>query len=109
MRLAASLLRFWWFRGYLIEGRTRLESLLDLRPAVPFGDEVWAKALHALGIHRFSDDTLGDWSMLRVRVWTRAWKYTGGWKTSHVRPPSFGISGVYAPSSAVDGARIFPG
>jgi predicted ATPase/DNA-binding CsgD family transcriptional regulator len=68
LRLAASLLRFWWFRGYLAEGRMRLEGLLDLRPAVPVRDEVRAKALHALGIHRFSDDTLEDWAMVRSRM-----------------------------------------
>jgi tetratricopeptide (TPR) repeat protein len=68
LRLAAALLRFWWFRGHLAEGRTRLDGLLDLRPTVPVRDEVRAKALHALGIHRFSDDTLEDWSMVRSRL-----------------------------------------
>jgi predicted ATPase/DNA-binding CsgD family transcriptional regulator len=68
LRLAAALLRFWWFRGHLAEGRTRLEGLLDLRPSVPVRDEVRAKALHALGIHRFADDDLEDWAMVRSRM-----------------------------------------
>ncbi|HEX5849267.1 MAG TPA: LuxR C-terminal-related transcriptional regulator [Rubrobacter sp.] len=68
LMLAAALLRFWWFRGHLAEGRMRLEGLLDLRPTVPVRDEVRAKALHTLAIHRFSDDTLEDWTMVRSRL-----------------------------------------
>jgi non-specific serine/threonine protein kinase len=68
MRLAAALFRFWWFRGHLAEGRAKLEALLDLRPVVPVRDEVRAKALHALGIHRYADDTLEDWAMVCSRL-----------------------------------------
>ena len=68
LRLAAALLRFWWFRGHLSEGRAQLEGLLDLHPALPIRDEVRAKALHALGIHRHSDDALEDWAMVRSRL-----------------------------------------
>src|SRR5215210_2494128 len=68
MRLAAALFRFWWFRGHLAEGRAELEALLDLRPVVAVRDEVRAKALHALGIHRYADDTLEDWAMVCSRL-----------------------------------------
>jgi predicted ATPase/DNA-binding CsgD family transcriptional regulator len=66
LRLAASLVRFWWFRGHLIEGRTHLESLLDLA-GTPTRDQVRAKALHALAIliYRQADDAAGDWSVAR--------------------------------------------
>jgi predicted ATPase/DNA-binding CsgD family transcriptional regulator len=69
LRLAASLLRFWWFRGYLIEGRAHLESLLGLS-GTPVRDEVRAKALHALAvlIYRQADDAAGDWSVARFRL-----------------------------------------
>jgi predicted ATPase/DNA-binding CsgD family transcriptional regulator len=66
LRLAAALLRFWWFRGHLIEGRARLGSLLSLTgPLVR--DRVRAKALHALAvlIYRQADDAAGDWSVAR--------------------------------------------
>ncbi|MBA2534877.1 MAG: tetratricopeptide repeat protein [Rubrobacter sp.] len=68
MRLASALARFWWFRGHLSEGRSQLEALLDLRPVVPVRDEVRAKALQALGIHRYTDDALEDWMMVRSRL-----------------------------------------
>lgn len=68
MRLTAALFHFWWFRGHLAEGRAQLEALLDLRPVVPVRDEVRAKALHALGIHRHADDALEDWAMVRSRL-----------------------------------------
>ncbi len=69
LRLAASLMRFWWFRGYLIEGRVHLESLLGLS-GTPVRDEVRAKALHALAvlIYRQADDAAGDWSVARFRL-----------------------------------------
>jgi predicted ATPase/DNA-binding CsgD family transcriptional regulator len=69
LRLAASLLRFWWFRGHLIEGRAHLESLLGLS-GTPVRDEVRAKALHALAvlIYRQADDAAGDWSVARFRL-----------------------------------------
>jgi predicted ATPase/DNA-binding CsgD family transcriptional regulator len=69
LRLASSLLRFWWFRGYLIEGRAHLESLLSLS-GTPVRDEVRAKALHALAvlIYRQADDATDDWSMARLRL-----------------------------------------
>jgi predicted ATPase/DNA-binding CsgD family transcriptional regulator len=67
MRLAAALLRFWWYRGHLAEGRARIETLLDL-PEASVREEVRAKALHALGIHRYADDTLEDWTMVRSRL-----------------------------------------
>ena len=69
LRLAASLLRFWWFRGYLIEGRAHLESLLSLS-GTPVRDEVRAKALHALAvlIYRQADDAADDWSVARFRL-----------------------------------------
>jgi hypothetical protein len=68
LRLAAALLRFWWFRGHLAEVREQLEGLLDPRPVVPVRDEVRAKALHALGIHRYADDAVEDWAMVRSRL-----------------------------------------
>ena len=69
LRLAAALLRFWWFRGHLIEGRAHLESLLDLS-GTPVRDEVRAKALHALAvlIYRQADDAVDDWSVARFRL-----------------------------------------
>ena len=68
--LAAVLLRFWWFRGHLAEGRARLEALLVLYPETPVSDEVRAKALHALGalIYRHADDAAGDWQTARFRL-----------------------------------------
>ena len=68
--LASALLRFWWFRGHLAEGRARLEALLDLYPETPVSDEVRAKALHALGvlIYRHADDAAGDWQTARSRL-----------------------------------------
>jgi predicted ATPase len=45
---AASIWRFWQQRGYLAEGRRRLERLLSLPAAAP-RDEVRARALGALG------------------------------------------------------------
>lgn len=67
LRLAAALLRFWWYRGHLAEGRTRIEALLDL-PGASVRDGVRAKALHALGIHRYADDALEDWAMVDSRL-----------------------------------------
>jgi predicted ATPase len=69
LRLAAALLRFWWFWGYLIEGRAHLESLLGLS-GKPVRDQVLAKSLHALAvlIYRQADDTAGDWSVARFRL-----------------------------------------
>ena len=67
MRLAAALLRFWWFRGHLAEGRARIETLLDL-PEASVSEGVRAKALHALGIHRYADDAMEDWAMVRSRL-----------------------------------------
>ena len=69
LRLASALLRFWWFRGHLAEGRAWLEALLDL-PGTPFRDEARAKALHALGamILRHADDAAGDWDAGRSRL-----------------------------------------
>jgi predicted ATPase/DNA-binding CsgD family transcriptional regulator len=67
MRLAAALLRFWWFRGHLAEGRACIETLLDL-PEASVSEEVRAKALHALGIHRYADDAMEDWAMVRSRL-----------------------------------------
>ena len=69
LRLAASLVRFWWFRGYLNEGRVHLESLLDLA-GTPGRDQVRAKALHALAVltYRQADDVEGDWSVARFRL-----------------------------------------
>jgi predicted ATPase len=49
LRLSAALLRFWWFRGHLAEGRERLEGMLDLPEASLARDEARAKALHVLG------------------------------------------------------------
>jgi predicted ATPase/DNA-binding CsgD family transcriptional regulator len=68
LRLAAALMRFWWFRGHLAEGRARIEALLELSGA-SVRDEVRAKALHTLGIHRYADDALEDWAMARARLW----------------------------------------
>lgn len=59
LRLAAALLRFWWVRSYLIEGRAQLEGLLDLCSVAPVRDEVRAKALHVLGVHQYADHTEG--------------------------------------------------
>ena len=69
LRLAAALMRFWWFRAYLIEGRAHLESLLGLT-GTPVRDEVRAKALHALAvlIYRQADDAAGDWTVARFRL-----------------------------------------
>ena len=69
LRLVAALLRFWWFRGHLIEGRAHLELLLGLS-GTPVRDEVRAKALHALAvlIYRQADDAAGDWSVARYRL-----------------------------------------
>ena len=43
LRLAGSLWRFWWVRGYISEGRARLESALRLNPQAP-------RALRANGL-----------------------------------------------------------
>jgi predicted ATPase/DNA-binding CsgD family transcriptional regulator len=69
LRLAAALVRFWWFRGYLIEGRARLESLLG-PSGTPVRDQVRAKALHALAvlIYRQADYAAGDWSVARFHL-----------------------------------------
>jgi non-specific serine/threonine protein kinase len=67
LRIAAALMRFWWFRGHLAEGRAWIEALLGL-PEASVRDEVRAKALHALGIHRYADDALEDWAMVRSRL-----------------------------------------
>jgi non-specific serine/threonine protein kinase len=67
LRLATALLRFWWFRGHLAEGRTRIEALLGL-PGASVRDEVRAGALHALSIHRYADDAAEDWAMVRSRL-----------------------------------------
>jgi hypothetical protein len=58
LRLAAALERFWWFRGYYIEGRVQLGEFLRLGGAAP----VRAKALYALGvlIYRSADYSAGD-------------------------------------------------
>ena len=65
LRLAAGLLRFWWFRGHLIEGRAHLERLLHSGAGV--GDEVRAGALYALAvlIYRQADYAEGDWEVAR--------------------------------------------
>ncbi len=65
LNLAAALLRFWWFRGHLIEGRAHLERLLESRARV--GDAVRAKALYALAvlIYRQADYAEGDWEVAR--------------------------------------------
>ena len=70
LRLAAALLRFWWFRGHLAEGRAQLEGLLDLRPAAPVRDEVRAGALYALGIliYRATSYAGNDWIVARSRL-----------------------------------------
>ena len=69
-RLAAALLRFWWFRGHLAEGRAQLEGLLDLHPAAPIRDETRAKALHALGIliYRHTNYAGDGWTVARSRL-----------------------------------------
>jgi non-specific serine/threonine protein kinase len=69
MRLAAAPLRFWWLHGHLNEGRTHLETLLDL-PGAQARDEVRAKALHTLGIliFRHTDDAAGEWDEARSRL-----------------------------------------
>ena len=66
LRLAAALLRFWWFRGHLAEGRAQLEGLLDLRPVAPVRDEVRAKALYTLGMLIAYAE--GDWDVARLRL-----------------------------------------
>jgi ATP/maltotriose-dependent transcriptional regulator MalT len=69
-RLAAALLRFWWFRGHLAEGRAQLEGLLHLYPAAPIRDETRAKALHALGIliYRHTNYAGDCWTVARARL-----------------------------------------
>jgi tetratricopeptide (TPR) repeat protein len=67
MRLVAALLRFWWYRGHLAEGRARIETLLESSEA-SVSEEVRAKALHALGIHRYAEDAMEDWAMVRSRL-----------------------------------------
>lgn len=72
LRLAAALVRFWWFRGHYAEGRARLEGLLDLRSTTPVRDVVLAKALDALGllimIHRRTDYAAGDLNVARSHL-----------------------------------------
>ena len=69
LRLAAALLRFWWFRGHVAEGRARLEVLLDLS-GTPVESEVRARALYALGVltYRHADHAAGDWDTARSRL-----------------------------------------
>ncbi len=69
LRLAAALLRFWWFRGHIAEGRARLEVLLDI-PGKPVEDGVRARALYTLGVltYRHADDAAGDWDTARSRL-----------------------------------------
>jgi non-specific serine/threonine protein kinase len=69
LRLAGTLGRFWWFRGYFTEGRAWLEEFLELAEASGKTAER-AKALHALGvlIHRSADYSAGDQELARSRL-----------------------------------------
>lgn len=70
LRLAAALLRFWWFSGHLAEGCAQLEGLLDLCSVAPISDEVRAKALHVLGvaIYRHKDPAEDGWTVARSHL-----------------------------------------
>lgn len=78
LRLASALLRFWWFGGYLAEGRSKTEALLDLPRIREVPDAVRAKALRALGvmIYRHADPGAGDADA--ARAWKRASGSTAG-------------------------------
>ncbi len=60
LRLACSLWRFWFVRGYLLEGRSWLENALE--PGAEAADVLRAKALHALGTLTWN---LGDYAAAR--------------------------------------------
>ena len=66
LRLAAALMRFWWFRGHLAEGRAWLEEMLEL-PATSVRDEVRAKALRALGAlsYMHAEHAASAWDVAR--------------------------------------------
>jgi predicted ATPase/class 3 adenylate cyclase/Tfp pilus assembly protein PilF len=61
LRLAGSLWRFWWIRGYISEGRAQLESALRLNPHAP-------QDLRANGLRGASKLALqqGDYSQASV-------------------------------------------
>jgi predicted ATPase/DNA-binding CsgD family transcriptional regulator len=69
LRLAAALMRFWWFRGHLTEGRAWLEEMLGLT-ATPVRDEVRAKALRVLGALSYihAEHAAGGWDAARSRL-----------------------------------------
>jgi predicted ATPase/DNA-binding CsgD family transcriptional regulator len=70
LKLAGALGRFWWFRGYFSEGRTRIEEFLELAGAASQRTAAQAKALHVLGvlIYRSADYSGGDQEAARSRL-----------------------------------------
>jgi DNA-binding CsgD family transcriptional regulator/tetratricopeptide (TPR) repeat protein len=70
LRLVGALGRFWWFRGYFSEGRTRIGEFLKLAGAASRRTAAQAKALHVLGvlIYRSADYSAGDQEAARSRL-----------------------------------------
>ena len=69
LRLAAALMRFWWFRGHLTEGRAWLEEMLGF-PATSVRHEVRAKALRALGAlsYMHAEHAASAWGVARCHL-----------------------------------------
>jgi predicted ATPase/pimeloyl-ACP methyl ester carboxylesterase/DNA-binding CsgD family transcriptional regulator len=64
LRLAAALWQLWWLRGYLTEGRRRLEALVAPAGATR-RSAAWTKALHAAGVLAFRQ---GDYAAARSHL-----------------------------------------
>jgi predicted ATPase/pimeloyl-ACP methyl ester carboxylesterase/DNA-binding CsgD family transcriptional regulator len=65
LRLAAALWQFWWLRGYLSEGRQRLETLLARAGAAAGPSAERTAALLAVGVLAFRQ---GDYAAARAHL-----------------------------------------
>jgi hypothetical protein len=79
LRIGGAVWRFWFIRGYMAEGRDRLESLLS-RPEASLSTRARAKALDGAGVLALNGTPMDNKEITRQRAPTL--KSSGPWHRS---------------------------